>query len=59
MKEFQVTGEIDFEVIDRSVTFLPGPDAPVEKLEDDYTFARINDNYTLSRVNDRLLFERL
>jgi hypothetical protein len=59
MQVFQVTGGHSFEIVDRLITFLTGPDNPVEKPEDDYLFVRIKDNYTLTRIADNFSFERL
>ena len=58
MRTFQATGENTLEVVDRPVTFLMTKDASMQRLEDDYLFARIKDNYTLSRLNDALIFEK-
>ena len=59
MRTFQATGENTLEVVDRPVTFLMTKDAPMQRLEDDYLFARIKDNYTLVRIGGPFVFERL
>ena len=60
MQIFQVVGEHVFEVVDRLVTFLTGPDNyPLTRIPDNYTLTRIPDNYTLTRIPDNFSFERL